>query len=78
MTTIQEHKRTAEKLGLEVLAAEQCARNSTHYKMRVRRSDGEEAFFVVTTSATDRRADKNSDARLRRFATTDWTPRRDR
>lgn len=70
--THREAARMAERVGLEVLSL--CESGSNHLKVRVRRTDGTEANFIFPLSTSDRRAEKNRESDLRRFATGKWSP----
>lgn len=64
---IREAQRTAEEVGLTVLSAE--ISGGKHIRLRCRRADGAERFFMAPFSPSDTyRAEKNRRAEMRRWA----------
>lgn len=62
----------AEKHGLTVEGVELTGGN--HYKMNVKNSHGQKAFFILSNTASDWRVDKKRSSLFRRFAEGSFNP----
>lgn len=64
----------AKRMQLEVVGLEMTG--GDHYRMRLKNTHGTEAFFVFANSCSDnKRAHKNNESLLRRFAEGLYDPR---